>query len=118
PWLRFERVNAVLGGNYAPAIAPWCDRGAASDVHPEPSPAECGSDGTPGAAARNELVRGAGSARVIDYAPLHAAVARLLRAGVVPHLNISAAPPAFTGGVTDFAFYHWNGAPVTDLDAW
>ena len=48
PWLRFARVNAVLGGNYAPEIAPWCDHGAASDVHPDPSPAECGSNGTPG----------------------------------------------------------------------
>ena len=38
--------------------------------------------------------------------------------GVAPHLNVSAAPAAFTGGATDFFAYHWNGAPVTDLDAW
>ncbi|MFN8603208.1 MAG: hypothetical protein U0842_22280 [Candidatus Binatia bacterium] len=118
PWLGWGRVNAVLGGNHAAAIAPWCDHGTSSDAHPEVVPGECGADGVPGAAARNELVRGDRAARTVDYAPLRTAVERLLRSGVAPHLNVSAAPAAFTGGATDFFAYHWNGAPVTDLDAW
>lgn len=118
PWLGWARVNAVLGGNHAPGIAPWCDHGAASDAHPDVVPGECGADGVPGAAARNELVHGDGDGRTVDYAPLRTAVTRLLRSGVKPHLNVSAAPSAFTGGTTDFFAYHWNGAPVTDLAAW
>ena len=118
PWLRRGRVNAVLGGNHAPAVAAWCDHGTASPAHPEVVRGECGADGVPGPAARNELVRGDGAQRTIDYAPLRTALARLLRSGLVPHLNLSAAPQAFTGGTADFFAYHWNAAPVTDLDGW
>ena len=118
PWLGWGRVNAVLGGNHATAIAPWCDHATSSDAHPDVVPGECGADGVPGASARNELVHGDDAARTIDYAPLRTAVDRLLRSGIKPHLNVSAAPAAFTDGATDFFAYHWNGAPVTDLDAW
>ena len=118
PWLRRGRVNAVLGGNHVPAVAAWCDHGTASPAHPEVVRGECGADGVPGPAARNELVRGHGAQRTVDYAPLRTALARLLRSGLVPHLNLSAAPQAFTGGTADFFAYHWNAAPVTDLDGW
>src|SRR6185369_10282912 len=46
------------------------------------------------------------------------AIARVLRSGVRPHVNISAAPSLFTGGAVDFAHYHWNAAPVRDLAGW
>lgn len=118
PWLGWARVNAALGGNHAAPIAPWCDHHAASAEHPEVVPGECGHDGVPGPAARNELVHGAGPSHTVDHAPLRTAVRRLLRSGVKPHLNVSATPAAFTGGATDFFAYHWNGAPVTDLDGW
>lgn len=118
PWLRFARVNTVLGGNWAPEIAPWCDRAEASPMHPDVHPWECGKDGVPGAAAANELVGRVDGQLVIDYGPLRTAVERLLKTGLVPHLNISSVPSAFTGGKVDYGFYHWNGAPVTDLDAW
>lgn len=118
PWLGWARVNAALGGNHAAPIAPWCDHHAASPEHPEVVPGECGHDGVPGPAARNEFVHGAGPSRTVDHAPLRTAVQRLLRSGVKPHLNVSATPVSFTGGATDFFAYHWNGAPVTDLDGW
>ncbi|HEY8514025.1 MAG TPA: hypothetical protein VIS07_00760 [Candidatus Binatia bacterium] len=118
PWLRFARVNTILGGNWAPEIAPWCDRAEKSDAHPDVHPWECGKDGVPGAAAANELVGRVDGELVVDYRPLRLAVERLLKTGVAPHLNISSAPSAFTGGKVDYGFYHWNGAPVADLEGW
>lgn len=117
PWVRYARAVAALGGNYAPAIAPWCDRGIAAPEHPDTGLGECGHDGEPGSAAANELVHDDHGRRTIDYAPWRTAIARLLASGVLPHVNLSAAPAAFTGD-TDFSHYHWNAAPVRDLDAW
>jgi len=118
PWVRYGRVQAALGGNYAPPIARWCDRGEAAPEHPYSGAAECGRGGEPGPAAANELVRNAGGRIVIDYGPFRTAVARLLGSGVLPHLNLSAPPAAFTGDAIDFTHYHWNAAPVRDLDGW
>ena len=118
PWVRYGRVLTVVGGNYAPEIAPWCDRGVTSPEHPDAHEGECGKDGVPGWAAENELVRTTDGSTVVDYTPLRTAVERLLTSGIRPHLNLSAAPSIFTGHVVDFSHYHWNAEPVRDLDAW
>jgi hypothetical protein len=118
PWVRYGRVQAALGGNYAPGIARWCDRGEMTPEHPYSNAPECGHNGEPGPAAANELARNAGGRVVIDYGPFRTAVTRLLESGVLPHLNLSAAPAAFTGDTVDFRHYHWNAAPVRDLDGW
>jgi hypothetical protein len=118
PWVRYARLLAALGGSYAPQIAPWCDWAVASPEHPDTGTLECGHDGVPGPVAREELARIANGALVVDYAPFRTAIERVLRSGVVPHLNVSAAPAAFTGAVVDFAHYHWNAAPVQDFAAW
>jgi hypothetical protein len=118
PWVRYGRVVAALGGNYAAAIAPWCDYGTRSPEHPDTGTGECGHEGVPGLAAQNELVREVGGRTIVDYGPFRTAITRLLASGVRPHLNISAAPAAFTGGATDFSHYHWNAAPVRDLERW
>ena len=118
PWVRYGRVLTALGGNYAPQIAPWCDRGVATPEHPDTWTGDCGVDGEPGPAAKNELARVVDGRTEIDYRPFHVAVARLLASGIRPHLNISAAPAAFTGGTVDFSHYHWNAVPVRDLAAW
>jgi hypothetical protein len=118
PWIRYARLLAALGGNYAPAIAPWCDHGSAAPEHPDTQTQECGKDGVPGSAARDELVREVEGATVVDYTPFRVAVERVLRSGVRPHLNLSAAPAAFTGGSTDFTHYHWNAAPIQDYAGW
>jgi hypothetical protein len=118
PWVRYGRVQAALGGNYAPGIARWCDHGETAPEHPYSGAAECGHGGEPGSAAANELVRDADGRVVIDYGPFRTAVVRLLESGVLPHLNLSAAPAAFTGDTIDFTLYNWNSAPVRDLDGW
>ncbi len=118
PWARYARVLAAVGGNYASAIAPWCDYGRVAPEHPDVSTGECGTAGTPGSAARNELIREIDGRTVIDYGPFRVSVERLLGSGVLPHLNLSSAPALFTGGATDFSHYHWNAAPVRDLAGW
>jgi hypothetical protein len=118
PWIRYARLLAAVGGNYAPAIAPWCDWGRASPEHPDARAEECGRDGTPGAAAADELVKLRDGTPVVDYAPFRVAIERVLRSGVRPHLNLSAAPAIFTGGAADFTHYHWNAAPIVDLAGW
>ena len=118
PWIRYARLLAALGGNYAPAIAPWCDRGIAAREHPDTQTQECGKDGVPGSAAREELIRESDGRTVIDYTPFRVAIERVLRSGVRPHLNLSAAPAAFTGGSADFTHYHWNAAPIQDFAGW
>jgi len=118
PWARYGRVVAALGGNHTPAIAPACDHGEATDVHPYSGTGECGSDGAPGPAARNELARRVDGQLRVDYAPFRLAVGRLLDSGLLPHLNLSAAPAPFTAPATDFAHYHWNAAPIRDLAGW
>ena len=117
PWFRYARLVAALGGNYAPEIADACDHDKTSAEHPEVN-WECGKDGHPGAAAQNEIARFIDGRWTFDYAPFRAAVGRVLRSGVLPHLNLSSSPTAFTGGTSDFLHYHWNAAPVTDLDGW
>ena len=118
PWVRYVRLLAALGGNYAPAIAPWCDHAIAAPEHPDTQTGECGHDGVPGHAAREELVQPGDGATVVDYAPFRTALVRVLRSGVRPHLNLSSAPAVFTGGVVDFTHYHWNAAPVQDFAGW
>lgn len=118
PWFRYARVAAALGGNYAPEIADACDHARIAPEHPEVVPWECGRDGRPGVASQNEIARSVGGRWTLDYAPFRTAVARVLRSGVQPHLNLSSSPSAFTGGTTDFLHYHWNAAPVTDVDGW
>jgi hypothetical protein len=118
PWVRYVRLLAALGGNYAPAIAPWCDHAIAAPEHPDTGTGECGHDGIPGHAAREELVQTRAGATVVDYTPFRTALLRVLRSGVRPHLNLSSAPAAFTGGATDFTHYHWNAAPVQDFAGW
>jgi hypothetical protein len=118
PWVRYGRVVAALGGNYASAIAPWCDAGVAAPAHPHVDAHDCGHDGVPGTAARNELVREVEGRVTVDYAPFRLAVRRLAASGVTPHLNLSAAPAPFTAPVTDFTHYHWNAAPIHDFDGW
>jgi hypothetical protein len=117
PWVRYGRAVAALGGNWAPAIAPWCDHGLVAPEHPDNATGECGKDGAPGTAAQNELVREIDGTRVVDYAPLRLAAGRLVASGVLPHLNLSAVPAPFATG-TDFTHYHWNAAPIGDLDGW
>jgi hypothetical protein len=117
PWLRYARVVAALGGNYAPEIADACDHGRVAREHPEVI-WECGRDGNPGPSAQNEIARRIDGAWRFDYRPFRTALERVLRSGVLPHLNLSSSPSAFTGGSVDFLHYHWNAAPVTDLDGW
>ena len=118
PWARYARLLAAVGGNYASAIAPWCDHALVVPEHPDTGTGECGRGGTPGAAARTELIREADGRTVTDYGPFRVAIGRVLTSGVLPHLNLSAAPAPFTGGATDFSHYHWNAAPVRDLAGW
>jgi hypothetical protein len=118
PWVRYVRLLAALGGNYAPEIAPWCDHALAAPEHPDTKTQECGKDGVPGLAAREELIREHDGKPITDYAPFRTAVERVLRSGVRPHLNLSAAPSAFTGGHVDFTHYHWNAAPIVDFEGW
>jgi hypothetical protein len=118
PWVRYVRLLAALGGNYAPEIAPWCDHAIAAPEHPDTGTQECGTNGIPGLAAREELVREREGMTITDYAPFRVAIARVLRSGVRPHLNLSGAPSAFTGGVVDFTHYHWNAAPIRDFAGW
>jgi len=118
PWVRYVRLLAALGGSYAPAIAPACDHARVTPEHPDNGTQECGHDGVPGSAAREELVQNRDGTWVTDYTPFRTAIERVLRSGVRPHVNLSAAPSAFTGGVVDFTHYHWNAAPVQDFDGW
>ncbi len=118
PWVRYARLLAALGGNHAPAIAPWCDWGLVAPEHPDNQSQECGHDGIPGSAATDELIREVEGTMRIDYVPFRVAIERVLRSGVRPHLNLSAAPAVFTGGRTDFTHYHWNAAPVVDFAGW
>ena len=118
PWVRYVRLLAALGGNYAPQIAPWCDRAIAAPEHPDTKTGECGHDGVPGLAAQEELVQTHDGKTIVDYAPFRIALERVLRSGVRPHLNLSSAPSAFTGGVVDYTHYHWNAAPVQDFVGW
>jgi hypothetical protein len=118
PWVRYVRVLAALGGSYAPEIAPWCDHAVASPQHPDTGTQECGHDGVPGPAAREELIQKRDGVWVTDYTPFRTAIERVLRSGARPHVNLSASPSAFTGGVVDFSHYHWNAAPVQDFDGW
>lgn len=117
PWVRYGRVVAVLGGNWAPEIADACGHRRATPEHPEPG-WECGRDGQPGPAAQNEIARPTDAGWEMDYGPFRTSVGRVLRSGVLPHLNVSSSPSAFTGGKIDYGHYHWNAAPVTDLDGW
>jgi hypothetical protein len=117
PWVRYGRVVAVLGGNYAPEIADACDHRRATPEHPEVE-WECGRDGQPGPAAQNEIARRTGAGWEMDYGRFRTSVGRVLRSGVLPHLNVSSSPSAFTGGEVDYGHYHWNAAPVTDVDGW
>ncbi len=117
PWVRYARVVAPLGGNWGPDIADACAQATESEAHPD-ADWECGHDGQPGAAARNESVTWVDGAWATDYAPFRRALQRLLRSGVKPHLNLSAVPVAFTGGEGDFRSYHWNARAPVDLDGW
>jgi hypothetical protein len=118
PWVRYVRLLAALGGSYAPEIAPWCDHALVAPAHPDTGTQECGHDGVPGFAARDELIQQHDGRWVTDYAPFRTAIERVLRSGARPHLNLSAAPSVFTGGIVDFTHYHWNAAPVQDFDGW
>ncbi|MDG2307684.1 MAG: hypothetical protein P8R42_24120 [Candidatus Binatia bacterium] len=116
PWLRYARVVAPLGGNYAPEIAEACDHRQESEGHVPNW--ECGQGGHPGVAAVNESMRWVDGEWVVDYSPFRTSLQRLLRSGVRPHLNLSATPVAFTGGTGDFRHYHWNAKPPEDLEGW
>lgn len=116
PWVRYARVVAPLGGNYAPDIAEACDHQQKTDAH-HPN-WECGQGGHPGVAAANESMRLVDGEWEVDFTPFRTSIERLLRSGVKPHLNISATPVAFTGGTGDFRHYHWNAKPPEDLDGW
>lgn len=118
PWARYGRAVAALGGNYATAIASSCDHGTEAALHPYTRSRDCGENGAPGEAAQNELVRLVDGEPRIDYEPLRVAMERLLEAGVLPHLNISSAPAAFTAPAMDFTHYHWNASPVSDHEGW
>jgi len=117
PWLRYARVVAPLGGSYGPQIAKDCDHARVTAEHPSVG-WECGIDGKPGVAARNEILQWNGSGWTTDYTPFRVALQRLLRSGLKPHINLSATPVAFTGGRGDFRHYHWNARPPEDVDAW
>jgi hypothetical protein len=118
PWLRYARVVAPLGGSYGPSIAEDCDHRRETPQHPEVG-WECGTEkGSPGIAAKNEIMGFENGAWVVDYTPFRIALERLLRSGLRPHLNVSATPVGLTGGEGDFRHYHWNARPPSDLDSW
>lgn len=119
PWVTFVRCPAALGGNYGPSIKDACDNLQKTEEHTVDNAAECGSaDGTPGLAARYEIVKGMEAGQpVLDFEYFDACVERLLHSGVLPHLNISSANECFTGGGA-YRYYHWNELPVADFDLW
>ncbi|MEW6744402.1 MAG: hypothetical protein AB1486_16740 [Planctomycetota bacterium] len=120
PWWKWARIPAALGGNYTPEVAADCDarrQSAAHDIEPS---WECGTpDGQPGIAALNEPVRmGPDGKPSWSFDRMRTSFTTLVNAGLLPHVNISSAHSAFTGGHTFMKWYHWNEEPVRDYALW
>jgi hypothetical protein len=110
PWLSHVRVLAALGGNTCRHIRPACERSERTLDHPFDPPCWEGKDGR---AAAYELLHDDDPPR-LDASVWGAALDDLLRGGVKPHLNLSAAPCLLTGGEHHYRDYHWNQVPVAD----
>lgn len=114
PWLTHVRVLAALGGNTCRHIRSSCEHSERTVDHPFDPPCWEGRDGR---AAAYELLQDENPPRV-DAAVWGAALDDLLRSGVKPHLNLSAAPCLLTGGEHHYRDYHWNQVPVADHDGY
>lgn len=114
PWLTHVRVLAALGGNTCRHIRPACERSERTPDHPFDPPCWEGRDGR---AAAYELLHDDDPPR-LDASVWGAALDELLRGGVKPHLNLSAAPCLLTGGEHHYRDYHWNQIPVADRDGY
>ena len=110
PWLTHVRVLAAIGGNTCRHIRSVCERSERTVDHPFPPPCWEGLDGR---AAEYELLKDEDSPH-LDASVWGAALDDLLRGGVKPHLNLSAAPCLLTGREHHYRDYHWNQNPVTD----
>lgn len=115
PWVTHARVMAALGGNSCRHIREQCRRGIESRDHPFATQTwEC----VDGRAEQAEILKEDDAGRWrLDFDDWNLALDDLLASGLLPHVNVSAAPCALSGG-HEYRDYHWNQRPVVDRAGW
>ncbi|MFM7735808.1 MAG: hypothetical protein ACKPBU_07495, partial [Alphaproteobacteria bacterium] len=114
PWVTHLRFPAALGGNFCDAAPKPCrtfDRTSA-----KPSEIDC-FDAPSIRPASHEILREDGRGRRLDFTTWGRTIDEVVASGVLPHLNLSSAPCAFTDGF-EFNGYRWNERPVVRHAEW
>ena len=114
PWVTHLRFPAALGGNFCDEAPKPCRTFDRTSAHP--SEIDC-FDAPSSLPASHEILRTDTGGPRLDFATWGRAIDEVLDAGVVPHLNVSSAPCAFTDGL-EFNGYRWNERPVVRHAEW
>lgn len=114
PWVTHLRFPAAIGGNFcdeAPVPCRSFDRTSA-----RPSEIDC-FDAPSSLPASHEILRAADGRPRLDFTTWGRTIDEVLDSGMLPHLNVSSAPCAFTDGL-EFNGYRWNERPVVRHAEW
>ncbi|MEY4948903.1 MAG: hypothetical protein RL698_1114 [Pseudomonadota bacterium] len=114
PWVSHLRFPAALGGNFCGAAPRPCR--TVDRTHPGPGEIDC-FDAPVARPMSHEILRDDVDPPRLDFSTWGRTVDEVVASGMLPHLNVSSAPCAFTDGY-EYTGYRWNQRPVVRHAEW